>query len=175
MNPSPRNPFAPGAVSAFGPGSVESTLRFVANLPAPQGLEDRVQAALLAASVPAPQAARVLAWPTASKRKYTWMRAAAAAAIVFVVAGGGWGIYSRVQPAQQAGAPVLPAHIATPPAGFSSAGAMRTPQTLNGPRAPRPAAIAVKTPEKSGVKAAERRKSVTKKKAIAQHVPDSAR
>ena len=36
------------------------------------------------------------------------MRGAAAAAIVFVVAGGGWGIYTRVQPSQPAKVMVMP-------------------------------------------------------------------
>jgi hypothetical protein len=60
----------------------------------------------------------------------TWARTAAAAAIVFVVAGGGWEVYSRVQPAEP------PSAIALPPVaahgGFSSANAIRTPRTLNG-------------------------------------------
>jgi hypothetical protein len=71
--------------------------------------------------------------PTAS-----WMRGAAAAAIVFVVAGGGWGIYSRVHAPVPAKAIVMPPHVGVAP-GFSSAGAMRTPQTLKGPVVARPA------------------------------------
>jgi hypothetical protein len=69
------------------------------------------------------------------------MRTAAAAAIVFVVAGGGWGVYMRVE--QQNQPPkviVMPARI--PGAGgFSGAGAMRTPLTLPGPAAPQPAKV----------------------------------
>lgn len=61
----------------------------------------------------------------------TMMRSAAAAAIVLVVAGGGWNVYSRVQ------SPQTPKVIAMPrvsaPGGFQSAGAMRTPQTLDPP------------------------------------------
>ena len=60
------------------------------------------------------------------------MRGAAAAAVVFVVAGGGWGIYTRVQPSQPAKVIVMPPRAGAG-GGFSSAGAMRTPQTLNGP------------------------------------------
>ena len=139
MNLSPRNPFTPDSVSVYTPGSVEATLRLIATLPAPAGLEDRVRAALHSA----PQTARVLAWPVALKPQAGWLRAAAAAAIVFVVAGGGWGVYSRVQPGLQSGARAVPVHVASPNSGFSSAGAMRTPQTLNGPVVP---AAAVNTP-----------------------------
>lgn len=125
--------------SAGYSGSVEfeSTLRLLANLPAPAGVEDRVQAGLLSASRTAASKSRILAWPVAPRPEVGWMqssllRSAAAAAIVAVVIGGGWGISSRLQPAQPASA------IATPPrvsaqGGFSSAGAKRTPQTLNGP------------------------------------------
>ncbi|HEV2484373.1 MAG TPA: hypothetical protein VGT08_02480 [Terracidiphilus sp.] len=103
----------------------ETTLRLIATLPAPDGLEDRVMAGLKAA----PRTARVLHWPEMLQPTGSWIRGAAAAAIVFVVTGGGWGIYTRVQPARV---------IAMPPrtgaaGGFSNAGAMRTPQTLNGP------------------------------------------
>jgi hypothetical protein len=67
------------------------------------------------------------------------MRSAAAAAIVFVVAGGGWGVYMRVeQQNQPAKVIVMPARIPVP-GGFSGAGAMRTPLTLPGPAAPQPA------------------------------------
>ena len=59
------------------------------------------------------------------------MRGAAAAAIVFVVVGGGWGVYLRVQPVQAPKVIAMPRVSAG--GGFSSAGAMRTPQTLNGP------------------------------------------
>ena len=65
------------------------------------------------------------------------MRATAAAAIVFVVAGGGWGVYSRVQPVAQPKVIAMPAPI-NAAGGFKSAGAMRTPQTLQGPVLARP-------------------------------------
>ena len=167
MNPSPRNPFAPGTLPAYGPGSVQSTLRLIANLPAPEGLEDRVQAALDAAPAAARQSGRILAWPAVFKPQAGWVRAAAAAAIVFVVAGGGWSIYSRVQPAQSAGAGAFPTRIAAPAAGFSSAGAMRTPQTLNGPVAPK-AAATLKSPPKSELKAGHHGRPAEKKMAPAQ-------
>jgi len=109
-------------------GSAEATLRLLARLPAPEGLEDRVMAGLKSA----PRSARVLRWPMALQPAGSWMRGAAAAAIVFVVAGGGWGIYSRVQPAQPGRAVTMPPHVGAA-GGFSSAGAMRTPETLKGP------------------------------------------
>ena len=76
---------------------------------------------------------RVLAWPAALKPQSSWMRTAAAAAIVFVVAGGGWGVYTRVE--QNQPARVIrdaAAHVGAS-GGFSGAGAMRTPETLTGP------------------------------------------
>jgi hypothetical protein len=111
-----------------GVGAVEATLRLIAGLPAPEGLEDRVRAGLAAA----PRRGRVLAWPAALSLESGWMRSAAAAAIVFVVAGGGWGVYSRVQRPQPARVVVM-APRGPAQGGFASAGAMRTPQTLNGP------------------------------------------
>jgi hypothetical protein len=99
----------------------EVTLRMIARLPAPQGLEDRVQAGLLTA----PRQGRLLAWPRALPMAGGWMRGAAAAAIVCVVAGGGWGIYSRVQP--------RPAGLTTGSGGFSTSEAVRRPKTLEGP------------------------------------------
>jgi len=130
MNSPTMNVFASNAAS--GAGEAEKTLRIIASLPAPEGLEDRVNAALQRA----PRGARVLPWPTRLRTGRGWVhsglaRSAAAAAIVFVVAGGGWGVYSRVQPAQTPKVIVMPRGAA--PGGFSSAGAMRTPQTLNGP------------------------------------------
>lgn len=115
-----------------GAEEAEATLRLIAGLPAPEGLEDRVKAALRAA----PRTGRVLHWPAAPAQSQGWLssalaRGAAAAGIVFVVAGGGWSVYSHVQPAQTPQALTTP-HVAAP-GGFSSAGAMRTPQTLNGP------------------------------------------
>ncbi len=110
------------------PCEAEETLRLIARLPIPEGLEDRIQAGLLSR----PRGARILAWPVAPRVDRGWMRSAAAAAIVFVVAGGGWGIYSHVQEPQPARVIVMPPHVSTP-GGFSGAGAMRTPQTLNGP------------------------------------------
>jgi hypothetical protein len=119
MNDPTQNPIAHG--------DAEETLRLIARLSAPQGLEDRVYAGLHSR----PRWGRILFWPAAPRLESNWMRSAAAAAIVFVVAGGGWGIYSRVQQ-PQAKVIVMPTHAAAQ-GGFSNAGAMRTPNTLNGP------------------------------------------
>jgi hypothetical protein len=113
-----------------GVGEAEETLRLIAGLPAPEGLEDRVHLAL----AKAPRMGRILRWPLSAS--HDWMhgalaRGAAAAAIVCVVAGGGWEVYSRVQPAPAPRVIVMPHVIA--PGGFSSANAIRTPKTLNGP------------------------------------------
>jgi hypothetical protein len=111
----------------------ETTLRLIAKLPVPEGLEERVKAGLRSA----PTQARIIAWPFSSADGGRWihgagMRAAAAAAIVFVVAGGGWEIYSHIQLAP------LPTAVSVPQplnggSAFHAAGAKRVPQTLEGP------------------------------------------
>lgn len=121
-------------------GTGEETLRLIASLPAPQLLEERVKAGLSSA----PRTARILRWPAPLLRGQGWMhstaaRSAAAAAIVIVVAGGSWSVYSRVQPALPPNVVVMPMRTA-PSNGFSSAGAMRTPQTLHGSVVAHPAA-----------------------------------
>ena len=133
----------------------DETLRLIARLSAPEGLEERVQAGLRAATSTASGKARILRWPVALRLENGWMqnlaRAAAAAAIVAVVVGGGWGISSRFQPTQPSSAIAVPPHsTGQGQGGFSSAGAMRTPQTLNGPivehpMVAHPAAIAPET------------------------------
>lgn len=134
MNSTPHEPEA----HACAASPAEETLRLLAKLPAPAGLEKRVQSALDAA----PRRGRVLAWPRTLRPNSGWMRGAAAAAIVFVVAGGGWGVYTRVELNQPAKVIVMPARM---PAigGFGGAGAIRTPQTLPGPKAPQPATKAL--------------------------------
>jgi hypothetical protein len=115
--------------------NAEDTLRLIADLPAPQGLEERVHQKLTAARAhgTAAQAGPLLAWPVPrSSTGREWMRAAAAAAIAFVIAGGGWGIYRQVQPLQ-AGTGIRLAPHGAAAGGFAGAGAMRTPETLNGP------------------------------------------
>jgi len=124
----------------------EATLRRVAALPAPAGLEARVHAAL----EKAPRHAKVLPWPVAAHGGGTpnWLRGAAAAAIVAVIAGGSWGIYARVQPGEPSRAVTLPRVNAT--GGFANAGAMRTPQTLSAPAVnaqPKPAQTNAATPK----------------------------
>ena len=127
------NPDLNGMKKTGSGGDAEETLRLIARIAVPEGLEDRVHARLLAE----PRRARILAWPGTSD----WMRSAAAAAIVFVVAGGGWSIYSRVQPGQPAKAIVMSPRVGAG-GGFSEGGAVRRPQTLQGPvvKSPAPAA-----------------------------------
>lgn len=120
--------------SNTGRSEAEETLRLVASLSAPAGLEERIHAALKAA----PVSAKVLAWPAQGGALAGWMRGAAAAAIVGVVTGGGWAIYSRVP--QAANPKVVEMPRVTGSGGFSSAGAMRTPPTLNAPVIAQPAA-----------------------------------
>ena len=180
MNPSAQNPF----LGNSGSGAFEDTLRLIARLPAPEGLEERVQVGLhSAAGTVRGQAsgrARILRWPAALSLENAWMRSAAAAAIVFVVAGGGWGVYSRVEPGQPARGIALP-HVAAP-GGFSGAGAMRMPQTLNGPvvghpatAAPQPATAAAKGAARSARTPLHRGNSAVAKKAIAPPVAHPAR
>ncbi len=114
--------------SMDGANTGEDTLRVIASLPAPEGLEERVHDALRTA----PRQGRVLAWPLVLRSDAAWVRATAAAAIVMVVAGGGWGVYSRIQPWQPAKAPAVPAKMGAV-GEFSGAGAMRSPQTLKPP------------------------------------------
>ncbi len=135
MNPNPRNPIIHESSSA------EETLRLIASLPAPAGIEERVYAALRVVPDRDPQQealvpeighrGRVLAWPSASRMQSHWMRTAAAAAIVFVVVGGGWGVYSRVQHGQPTRIILMPRIPSV--GGFSGAGAMRMPETVPGP------------------------------------------
>jgi hypothetical protein len=133
VNSNSHNPIDPVTRCDSG----EETLRLIARLPAPDGLEERVRKALREA----PRTGRVLAWParfgSVVAMESGWVRAAAAAAIVFVVVGGGWGVYSRVQPGQHGNLIVMPPQTSVS-RGLQGAGAMRTPQTLPGPAAPKP-------------------------------------
>jgi hypothetical protein len=147
----------------------EESLRLIASIPAPDGLENRVNAALSAA----PRRSRILAWPRTLGLTFRpesgWMRSAAAAAIVFVVAGGGWGVYSRVESSrpglthfaqnQPAKVIVLPPRMPVA-GGFSGAGAIRTPVTLPGPAVPQHAKANPARP-KSAKKAAVRPKAAS--------------
>ena len=113
-----------------GPGkenkSAEETLRLIASLPAPDGLVERVQTRLRTA----PQTGQVLSWPqgfaSSGWRYGNALRGAAAAAIVCVVVGGGWRIYSRVQPGPSARVIEMPAPAGSP-RGFSIGGSVHTP------------------------------------------------
>jgi hypothetical protein len=156
----------------------EKTLRMIAQLPAPEGLEGRVRAVLKAGK----PAGQVLAWPTerqavsgsvwsgSSARsgqdrtvqersrqvhlgqvRSGWLRGAAAAAIVCLIGGGAWGIYARVVPLQSARTIALPHAMSS--SGFSNAGAMRTPQTLVGPAAPHAASTPIKPVQTTAPKA----------------------
>jgi hypothetical protein len=145
MNSSLQKPF----VGDSGSVEFENTLRLIAHLSAPEGLEERVEVGLRAAPRTASGNARILAWLEALRPARGWMRSslarsAAAAAIVAVVVGGGWGVYSRVQLNQPARVIAVPQR-GSAPGGFSSAGAMRTPQTLNGPMVVLPVVAAPQT------------------------------
>ncbi len=118
---------AGGAGNAGVGGDFETTLRLMASLAAPEGLEERVYAGALAA----PRGGRLLSWPRRLETR-GWVRSAAAAAIVLVVGGGGWGVYSRVEQGQAARAVVTPARVVQT-GGFASAGVVRTPKTIPGP------------------------------------------
>lgn len=126
-----------------GGASIDDTLRVITQAPVPAGIEERVHAALRAA----PRHTRVLAWPAVSPATATfwgnsnWVRAAAAASIVFAVAGGGWGVYLHVQRPENK-VVVVPVAQPAAGAGFSSAGAIRTPATVKGPVVAQPAAPA---------------------------------
>jgi hypothetical protein len=111
----------------------ERSLRLIATLPAPVGIEDRVKAGLRSA----PASTGVIKWPLASLNRaglaqVSYLRAAAAAAIVFVVAGGGWGVFTHFGPAPMPAAEAVPQRIGGG-GGLSPAGAMRTPKTVEGP------------------------------------------
>jgi hypothetical protein len=140
MNSNPHNPTTSEPPSALVNSPAEETLRLIASSQAPDGLEDRVKAAVSAETSRdrVHGRGRVLAWPRAIRPESSWMRTAAAAAIVFVIAGGGWGVYTRVERSQTPKVIVMPARIPAA-GGFSGAGAIRTPLTLPGPAAPQPA------------------------------------
>jgi hypothetical protein len=140
---------SPSKIScANGPGSnktaasvledMDTTLHLIATLPVPAGLDDRVFAGVMAA----PRPARILKWPRPMYAQ-DWMRSIAAAAIVLAIGGGGWGIYSHVEPNQPARTIASPRRIFQP-GGFSSAEMIRRPQTLNGPAVKKPAPASAK-------------------------------
>jgi hypothetical protein len=140
MTASFQNEFDRNRVAA----EAEKTLRLIATLPAPKGIETRVKGRLDAA----PSRPDVIEWPVSSLDGRGWvrgsgMRAAAAAAIVLIVAGGGWGVYSRIHVAPVPTAVIAPQN----PSGtgrFSGAEARRTPQTVVGPAVPAQPALTQK-------------------------------
>ena len=128
----PSDPQRRDSYDSYGTG--EDTLRLIAGLPAPEKLPERVKAGMRSA----PVSGRILMWrgplrPAGGWMYGTAMRGAAAAAIVCVVAGGGWSIYSRVQPAPAAKVIVTAPPVAPAASGFSNSGARRVPETLDGP------------------------------------------
>jgi hypothetical protein len=136
MNSLPTNGSYPSGDGHATGGSGEETLRLIARLPAPEGLENRVKAGLRSS----PATGRMVMWRDFVRPAGGWMysslvRGAAAAAIVCVVAGGGWRIYSHVQPAPAANA-VVPVSTGN---GFSNANAVRVPETLDRPVLKHPA------------------------------------
>jgi len=149
--------------SNAGAHAAEETLRLIATLPAPEGLEDRVKAGLRSA----PQRGMVVAWPFSTTQRLmhsAGSRAAAAAAIVLAVAGGGWGVYSHIQIA-----PVPSAFVEQPlqnGAGrFSTAGAMHVPKTVQGPVVAAP--VVEKQKQEAG-KASQKRERQAGKKSKAR-------
>jgi hypothetical protein len=77
------------------------------------------------------------------------MRMAAAAAIVLLVAGGGWGVYSHIQPVPSPSAVYGPQPVNDVRGGFNAAGAKRVPQTVEGPVVVKPEAAKDKTGSQS--------------------------
>ncbi|HEV2215413.1 MAG TPA: hypothetical protein VGR64_09000, partial [Terracidiphilus sp.] len=119
----------------------ERSLRLIASLPAPAGIEERVKAGLRDGR----SQSGVIGWPVSSPTRLGWaqvsyMRAAAAAAIVFVVAGGGWGVYRHFGPAPAPTAAGVQQRIEGG-SGLSAAGAMRTPKTVEGPKVAGPETV----------------------------------
>jgi hypothetical protein len=142
MNTSPNNRLPSDAERPVGPSPGEETLRLIAILSAPEGLADRVKLGLATA----PQAGRILMW-RGPLRPGGWMyssfaRGAAAAAIVCVVAGGGWQIYSRVQPPAPARVIATPPTVTPQGRGFSQSSAPHVPDTIVGPELKHPVAPA---------------------------------
>ena len=110
----------------------ERTLRAIAKLPAPEGIADRVKTRLHTAPRKAGAIARPSTVGSGRWAQFAPLRAAAAAAIVMAVGGGAWELYTHIQIAPQPAAFVAPLHT-DGSRGLSSAGAVRKPQTLDGP------------------------------------------
>jgi len=148
--------------------NAEETLRLLATRPAPEGLIDRVQARL--AATPPPSFLSNWSLFGRNGRMFSpifsqGLRGCAAAAIVLLVAGGGFAIYSRVQPSPSAQIIVMPARVGNS-GGFSNAGAMRTPDTLNGPVLANPALALPANPAQQNVIAPPQSAHPTPKPAV---------
>jgi hypothetical protein len=156
----PRNP----AEDAF------ATLRAVAQLPAGEGLEERVKAGVsqrLRAGLPV--AAGHEEFGARGWMHSAAMRGLAAAAIVLVVVGGGWGAarYGRRPATPQAvGVPRVAA-----PGEFSNSGAMRTPQTLTQPKVPNQNHDSPATEKRMATKKAGKREKPAAKAARSGNTP----
>lgn len=125
----------------------ERTLRLLAHTEAPVGLAVRVKARLEKAAESGeaePRMGLLLRWPVKS---HLWWKAALAASLLAAVAGGGWRAYRWLVPEPAVALRPAPPRPAVQQGGFSSAGAMRTPHTIEGPAAPADAAALPKTPE----------------------------
>jgi hypothetical protein len=123
--------------------NAEEILRQVARLSAPEGLEERLTAQLRAAMRSTPSSSGIAVRLNAVLRGWQFffmesqpLRAAAAVAIAAAVLGGGWTLARQTAPADMARhqQPVQPMQLSTPSSGgFSTAGTMRVPETLQGP------------------------------------------
>ena len=144
-------------------GEAESTLRLIAGLAAPEGLEARVKTALTN-KAGSRRSATLFDWPLSPRggwMRSTFVRSAAAASIVCVVAGGSWGVYRHVQPKE---VPMALPHVGAP-SGFSSANAMRTPKTLDGPTLTHPVRTHSVTDEGGQTAGSAKKRPEAKKKA----------
>jgi hypothetical protein len=161
--------------------TLRETLQLIARLPAPKGLEERIQAGVSANLRATPKTSRILSWPKGFRERGSWrqsaaLRAVAAAAIVCIVLGGVWGILSLVQVAQPVNAIAQPPHAPAAAGGFSSAGAMRLPQTIQGPVvAQTPAKEAVIKPVPEAAQPLNGNKSPAKAKGIVSPVIPAAK
>jgi hypothetical protein len=110
----------------------EETLRLLARLPAPEGLNDRIHSRLEMTTRPARRSFLASIWSL-------WMPAqrlqfAGAALLVLAVAGSTWSVYHTSNRAGN----VTPVPPAGPSTSFGSAGAERVPQTLKPIKVPPP-------------------------------------
>ncbi len=125
MNSSSQNDFDRNAATI----DAEHSLRLIASLPAPVGIEERVKCGLQDAS----SQTAVIAWPFIPRRGWaqvSYLRAAAAAAIVLMVAGGGWGSPCAFRAGAFAAGNAVPQRIERRRS--FRGGSKRTPKTVDG-------------------------------------------